>query len=146
MWEADGNEGLVVAELTDDAGGTVLVIERPGIALDRTWAHGAGWQEHLEDLAAHLAGQEAPDWSKGSSERRPSRLLRSEDSEVGPRHYFGNPKTRSQTDVKFQRISDIPLSPGPRSCCHCSDEVKLSKTRGTAPWHRVRGRGSSTVG
>jgi uncharacterized protein YndB with AHSA1/START domain len=63
MWEAEGDEGAVVAELTADGDGTVLAIERRGIALDLTWAHGAGLQEHLEDLAAHLAGQEAPDWS-----------------------------------------------------------------------------------
>ena len=63
MWEVEGDEGAVEAELTSDGNETVLVIERRGISLDLTWAHGAGWQEHLEDLAAHLAGQEAPDWS-----------------------------------------------------------------------------------
>jgi uncharacterized protein YndB with AHSA1/START domain len=59
MWEVVGDEGVVVAELTASDDGTVLVIERRGIALDLAWAHGAGWQEHLEDLAAHLGGQEA---------------------------------------------------------------------------------------
>ena len=65
MWEQDGEEGAVVAELTTDGDThwTILAIERRGIALDLTWAYGAGWQEHLEDLGAHLDSQEAPDWS-----------------------------------------------------------------------------------
>ena len=65
MWEQGGDEGTVVAELTSDGDTdwTILAIERRGIALDLAWAYGAGWQEHLEDLAAHLARQETPDWS-----------------------------------------------------------------------------------
>ena len=69
IWEVGGDEGVVEAELTSDGDGTVLVIERRGIALDLTWAHGAGWEEHLEDLAAHLAGEEAPDWSNRGDSR-----------------------------------------------------------------------------
>ena len=69
LWEAEGDEGAVIAELTADGDGTVLMIERRGIALDVTWAHGAGWQEHLEDLAAHIAGREAPDWATRGDSR-----------------------------------------------------------------------------
>jgi uncharacterized protein YndB with AHSA1/START domain len=71
MWEEDGDEGVVVAELTTegDGEGTTLAIERRGIALDLTWAHGAGWHEHLEDLAAHLAAHETPDRSIGGDTR-----------------------------------------------------------------------------
>ena len=40
MWEQDGDEGAVVAELTTDGDTdwTMLTIERRGIALDVTWA------------------------------------------------------------------------------------------------------------
>ena len=63
MWEEEGQEGTVAAELLADGDGTILVIERRGIPLDLAWAYGAGWQEHLEELAAHLAGQESTDWT-----------------------------------------------------------------------------------
>ncbi len=58
MWEEEGDEGVVVAELVADGDHTILLIERSGMPLDRAWAYGAGWQAHLEDLSAHLAGQD----------------------------------------------------------------------------------------
>jgi uncharacterized protein YndB with AHSA1/START domain len=63
MWEEEGQEGAVAAELVADGDGTILVIERRDIPLDLAWAYGAGWQEHLEELAAHIAGQEGVDWT-----------------------------------------------------------------------------------
>jgi uncharacterized protein YndB with AHSA1/START domain len=61
MWEEDGAEGVVAAELVADGDDTILVIERRGIPLDHLWAYGSGWQVHVEDLAAHLAGREGAD-------------------------------------------------------------------------------------
>ena len=76
MWEEDGEEGVVSAELVADGDGTILVIERRGIPLDKVWAYGAGWQTHVEDLGAHLAGQERADgpssWDTRFDELAPS--------------------------------------------------------------------------
>jgi uncharacterized protein YndB with AHSA1/START domain len=62
MWEEEGAEGVVAAELVTDGDDTILVIERRGIPLDAVYAYGAGWQAHVEDLGAHLAGQDCSDW------------------------------------------------------------------------------------
>lgn len=69
MWEHEGAEGVVAAELVAHKDHTTLVIERRGIPMDLVWAYGTGWQEHMEDLAAHLAGQEPPDWSTRGDSR-----------------------------------------------------------------------------
>ena len=39
----------------------ILVIEARGLPIEYLAAHGAGWQVHVEDLAAHLAGRERCD-------------------------------------------------------------------------------------
>ncbi|MGH7641594.1 MAG: SRPBCC family protein [Candidatus Dormibacteria bacterium] len=49
------------ATLAADGSQTMLVIERRGMALDHLAAYGAGWQIHVEDLAAYLAGRECCD-------------------------------------------------------------------------------------
>ena len=54
----DQPEGVVEATLTADGDQTILVIEARGLAIEYLAAHGAGWQVHVEDLAAHLAGRE----------------------------------------------------------------------------------------
>lgn len=63
--EADGSddtaEHAIEATLTADGARTILVIEERGIALPQLAAYGAGNQVHLEDLAAHFAGQERCD-------------------------------------------------------------------------------------
>jgi uncharacterized protein YndB with AHSA1/START domain len=41
---------------------TRLVVEERGLPLDAVADHGAGWQAHVEDLAAHLAGKHPADW------------------------------------------------------------------------------------
>lgn len=46
------------ATLTADGDQTILVIEARGLPVEYLAAHGAGWQVHAEDLAAHLAGRE----------------------------------------------------------------------------------------
>ena len=60
--EGAGPERVVTAELVADDDHTMLMLEVRGLPLDKLYAFGAGWQAHLEDLAAHLAGQEHPDW------------------------------------------------------------------------------------
>lgn len=76
MWEQEGEEGVVSAELVPDGDATILVIERRGIPLDKVWAYGAGWQTHVEDLGAHLAGEEGADgpssWDTRFDELAPS--------------------------------------------------------------------------
>jgi uncharacterized protein YndB with AHSA1/START domain len=58
MWEEEGKEHAVTAELVADGGATTLALEVRGLPVDLIWAYGAGWQVHLEDLGAHLSGQE----------------------------------------------------------------------------------------
>jgi uncharacterized protein YndB with AHSA1/START domain len=60
--EEVGPEEVVTADLVSDGGHTILMLEVSGLPLDKLYAYGAGWQAHVEDLAAHLAGQERPDW------------------------------------------------------------------------------------
>lgn len=43
------------AWLTPEGSGTRLVVEERGLPLDKLHYYGAGWQAHLEDLAAELA-------------------------------------------------------------------------------------------
>jgi hypothetical protein len=58
MWEKEGAEHVVVAELNTDGDPTALALEVRGLPVDLIWAYGAGWQVHLEDLGSHLAGEE----------------------------------------------------------------------------------------
>jgi uncharacterized protein YndB with AHSA1/START domain len=62
QWEEEGPETRVEAELAGDDQGTMLVIDTRGMPLDVLWAFGCGWQTHVEDLAAHLAGNDPDDW------------------------------------------------------------------------------------
>jgi len=60
--EADeSDEQVLEATLTADGDQTILVIEERGLPIEHLAAHGAGWQVHVEDLAAHLAGRERCD-------------------------------------------------------------------------------------
>lgn len=52
---------VVEATLTADGDTTVLVIEVRGLPLGRVAAYGAGWQMHVEALAAHVAGRRPDD-------------------------------------------------------------------------------------
>jgi uncharacterized protein YndB with AHSA1/START domain len=51
-------EATLEATLTAAGDQTVLVIEVRGMPLDKIAFYGAGWQEHAENLAAHIAGRE----------------------------------------------------------------------------------------
>jgi uncharacterized protein YndB with AHSA1/START domain len=59
--EGESTEDVIEATLTADGDQTILVIEQRGTPLDELAAHGAGWQVHIEDLSAHLAGRERCD-------------------------------------------------------------------------------------
>jgi uncharacterized protein YndB with AHSA1/START domain len=54
-------EEVLEATLTSDGDQTILTIEARGLPVEYLAAHGAGWQVHVEDLAAHLAGRERCD-------------------------------------------------------------------------------------
>lgn len=62
MSPGDDDQTVIEAELTPEGNATRLVIEERGLPLDAAAAHGAGWQAHVEDLAAHLAGEPTADW------------------------------------------------------------------------------------
>ena len=55
------DEQVIEATLTADGDQTKLVIEVRGMPLDKIAFYGAGWQIHVEHLAAYLAGRERDD-------------------------------------------------------------------------------------
>jgi hypothetical protein len=62
MAPGEEDETVIEAELAADGGRTRLVVEERGFPLDELAAHGAGWQAHVEDLAAHVEGRERVEW------------------------------------------------------------------------------------
>jgi uncharacterized protein YndB with AHSA1/START domain len=76
---SEDNETTMEATLTADGSGTRLVIEERGLPLDEYAGHGSGWQAHVEDLAAYLAGNEPSDWSERWRELTPTYQRMSED-------------------------------------------------------------------
>jgi uncharacterized protein YndB with AHSA1/START domain len=62
MSPGTAEETVIEAQLSVDGDGTRLVVEERGLPRAELPAHGAGWQVHVEDLAAHLAGRERGDW------------------------------------------------------------------------------------
>ena len=67
-------ETVIEAVLAAEGDRTRLVVEERGIPLAELAAHGAGWQAHLEDLAAHGADREPADWRTRWHELTPSYL------------------------------------------------------------------------
>ncbi|MGY2873067.1 hypothetical protein ACVW00_000257 [Marmoricola sp. URHA0025 HA25] len=65
------DETEVEAILTPAGERTRLVLEERGLPLGVLPAHGAGWQAHVEDLGAHLAGRPTADWKTRWTELRP---------------------------------------------------------------------------
>lgn len=55
------DEQVIEATLAADGDQTILIIEERGFPLSQLADHGAGWQVHIEDLAAHLTGRERCD-------------------------------------------------------------------------------------
>jgi uncharacterized protein YndB with AHSA1/START domain len=61
--DPDSDESTEVeAILTATGDETHLVIEERGLPIGVLRGHAAGWQTHVEDLGAHLAGRAASDW------------------------------------------------------------------------------------
>jgi uncharacterized protein YndB with AHSA1/START domain len=75
----DDDETVIEAELVSAGDQTRLVIEERGLPLDELATHGAGWQAHVEDLAAHLAGRQRVDWRTRWTELTPSYRERADD-------------------------------------------------------------------
>ena len=73
------DETVIEAELVSVGDQTRLVVEERGLPLDELAAHGAGWQAHVEDLAAHLAGRQRVDWRTRWTELTPSYRERADD-------------------------------------------------------------------
>jgi uncharacterized protein YndB with AHSA1/START domain len=69
QWEQESSVAVVTADLVTDGDATTLVIESRGIPVDLLWAYGCGWQTHVEDLAAHLAGHERAGWPSSWGQR-----------------------------------------------------------------------------
>jgi uncharacterized protein YndB with AHSA1/START domain len=73
MAPAPGGATTVIdARLVADGDQTRLTIEERGFSLGELAAHGAGWQAHIEDLAAHLAGRQRVDWHARWTELTPT--------------------------------------------------------------------------
>lgn len=56
------DETVMEAIVTPEGDRSRLVIEERGLPLADLAGHGAGWQAHAEDLAAHLARRDVGDW------------------------------------------------------------------------------------
>jgi uncharacterized protein YndB with AHSA1/START domain len=74
MSQDEDDDTVIAAELVPDGDQTRLVVEERGLPLDEAAAHGAGWQAHVEDLAAHLAGRPPADWRTRWTELTPAYL------------------------------------------------------------------------
>ena len=75
------DETVIEARLAADGEQTVLVIEERGLPPDELAGYGAGWQAHVEDLAAHLAGRPKGDWRARWNELTP--MYREQERELG---------------------------------------------------------------
>jgi uncharacterized protein YndB with AHSA1/START domain len=65
-------ETVIEALLSAEGAKTRLVIEDRAIALEELYEYAAGWQAHLEDLTAHLAGREPGPWHERWVELSPA--------------------------------------------------------------------------
>jgi hypothetical protein len=72
MSPGQDDQTVIEVEIVPDGDQTHLVLEERGLPLDEAAAHGAGWQAHVEDLAAHLAGRPAADWPTRWTELTPA--------------------------------------------------------------------------
>ena len=57
MQAPGSHDAVIEATLTALGEQTILVLEERGMPLNLLAAYGAGIQVHIEDLAAHIAGQ-----------------------------------------------------------------------------------------
>jgi uncharacterized protein YndB with AHSA1/START domain len=71
-WSDDTEETVMEAWLSAEGNGTRLIIEERGLPIEDVAAHGAGWQVHVEDLAALVAGNDISDWEARWRELTPA--------------------------------------------------------------------------
>ena len=71
MGEGD-DQTTIEAWILPDGETVQLIVEERGLPLGEYAAHGAGWQAHIEDLAAHLGGHPAAEWRQRWQELTPS--------------------------------------------------------------------------
>lgn len=72
MSPGDNDETVIEVELVAEGDQTRLVLEERGLPLDEVAVYGAGWQAHVEDLAAHLVGRDCADWQARWTELTPA--------------------------------------------------------------------------
>ena len=72
MSPGQDDQTVIEAELTPDGDQTRLVVEERGLPIGEAAGHGAGWQAHIEDLGAYLAGRETADWRTRWAELAPA--------------------------------------------------------------------------
>ena len=58
-------------EPIDDGAATRLVLVHTALPAEWAAGYGSGWHSYLDRLAAHLAGEEPPDWAERMAEVRP---------------------------------------------------------------------------
>ena len=80
----DEDETVIDAWLFGEGASTRLVIEERGFPLSELAPHGAGWQAHVEDLAAHLADRESLDWGRRWRELIPTYRVLAESKQSSP--------------------------------------------------------------
>jgi uncharacterized protein YndB with AHSA1/START domain len=66
------DETVIEVVLTPEGDRTRLVVEDRGIPMGELYAHGAGWQAHVEDLATYLRGDVPADWRTRWQELSPA--------------------------------------------------------------------------
>ena len=71
MRPGESDETVFEAWLTEVDGAADLVVEERGLPLGEIFAHGAAWQAHIEDLAAHVAGRTPAPWESRWHELSP---------------------------------------------------------------------------
>jgi uncharacterized protein YndB with AHSA1/START domain len=69
QWEEESAKHTITADLIAEGDRTMLVLETRGMPNDLLWAYGAGWQAHIEDLAAHIVGRDRADLSASTRSR-----------------------------------------------------------------------------
>lgn len=119
------DQTVIDVELIPDGELIRLVLEERGLPLDGVAGHGAGWQAHLEDLSAHLAGRPSADWRTrwaeltpvyAEQERHwPDRL----DVTTGDFAYFGDNRRPGSQLLQTQRRGNLLLQ---NSFAHANGE------------------------
>jgi uncharacterized protein YndB with AHSA1/START domain len=70
--DRQAEEHAIEATLTADGDHAILILEERGMPVNLLAAYGAGIQVHIEDLAAHIAGQERCDADARWQELQPA--------------------------------------------------------------------------